>query len=389
VNVPFLDLTHQFAAIEDKLLIAFREVLHSQQFILGQTVENCEAALAQYCGSAFAIGVSSGTDALLMALMAEGVGPGDEVITTAYSFFATAGCISRVGATPVFVDIDPKTYNIDVDAVEDRITPRTRAIIPVHLFGQCADMDSILALAEKYHLIVIEDAAQAIGAEYRGRRAGTMGHYGCFSFFPSKNLGAAGDAGLVITNDPERAEKLRLLRSHGAKPKYVHHFVGGNFRMDAVQAAIISAKLDLLDAWTGARQRNAEQYIRLFEELCPHSVVPSDDRSQKPIPPLGIALPTILPNRRHVFNQFVIQVQKRDDLKVYLKEAGIGTEVYYPLPLHLQPCFRTLGYAGGSMPYAERAAKHSLALPIFPGLTYDQMHYVVSTISRFLEKERV
>src|SRR5213593_507953 len=264
MKVPLLDLKAQYAGIRDEIRAALDRVLESQHFILGPEVDAFEKEIAAYCGSTYAIGVSSGTDALLLALMAVGIGPGDEVITTPYSFFATAGAIARLGAIPVFVDIDPATYNIDTSQIRSKVTERTRAIIPVHLYGQMAEMDAVMRVADEHGLVVIEDAAQAIGAEHKGRRAGSIGHYGCFSFFPSKNLGAAGDAGMIVTNDAKRAEKLRCLRSHGSKPKYYHKIVGGNFRLDALQAAVVSAKLPYLDGWTAARQRNAKRYNQLF-----------------------------------------------------------------------------------------------------------------------------
>jgi dTDP-4-amino-4,6-dideoxygalactose transaminase len=314
------------------------------------------------------VGVSSGTDALLVALMAEGIGPGDEVLTTPYTFFATAGSIARLGARPVFVDICPTSFNLDVSQLEARITPRTRAILPVHLYGQCADMDAILAIAGRHHLAVIEDAAQAIGAEIKGRRAGSMGHYGCFSFFPSKNLGGGGDGGMVVVQDAERAERLRVLRVHGSKPKYYHALIGGNFRLDTIQAAIVAAKLPHLDAWTAARQANAERYRQLFTAagLVARGIV---------------GLPYVLPDVRHIFNQFVIRVPDRDSLREWLKEHGVGNEVYYPVPLHLQECFAYLGYHAGDFPESERAARETLALPIYPELNAQQAAYVVDCVA--------
>jgi dTDP-4-amino-4,6-dideoxygalactose transaminase len=369
MNVPLLDLKAQYATIKAEVDRAVAEVLESQHFILGPKVEQCEEAIAAYSACSHAIGVSSGSDALLVCLMAENIGAGDEVITTPYSFFATAGAIARLGAVPVFVDIDPSTYNIDPSKISSKITPRTRAIIPVHLYGQMADMDPIMSLADEHGLVVIEDAAQAIGAEYKGRRAGSIGHYGCFSFFPSKNLGGAGDGGMVVTNDAQRAEKVRCLRGHGAKPKYYHKLVGGNFRLDAIQAAVVSAKLPHLDSWTTARQRNAKRYDRLFED----AGVP-------------IGIPTVETDR-HIFNQYVIQICSRDELQVYLKQKGVGTEVYYPVPLHLQECFAYLGYANGTFPLSERAAKETLALPVHPELTDLQARFVVDCVCEFLGKD--
>ena len=365
MKVPLLDLKAQYLAIKAEVDAAIAEVMESQHFILGPKVEECEKALARYCGCSHAIGMSSGSDALLACLMAENIGLGDEVITTTYTFFATAGAIARLGATPVFVDIDPATYNLDTAQLESRVTNKTRAIIPVYLYGQMADMDAVLHVTEKHGLIVIEDAAQAIGARHRGRQAGTFGHYGCFSFFPSKNLGAAGDGGMVVTNDAQRAEKLRVLRGHGAKPKYHHKIIGGNFRLDAIQAAVVSAKLPHLDDWTTARQRNAKQYDRLLGE----AGVP-------------IGLPEVATDR-HIFNQYVIRTSKRDELQAYLQKKGVGTEVYYPVPMHLQECFAYLGHVAGSFPESERAAKETLALPIHPELTELQARYVVDCIRDF------
>src|SRR5436190_3316982 len=305
MNVPLLDLKSQYLAIKADVDAAVLGVLESQHFILGPKVEQCEQAIADYCGSAHAVGVSSGSDALLACLMAEDIGAGDEVITTPYTFFATVGAIARLGATPVFVDIDPATYNLDAAQIAAKVNGRTRAIIPVHLYGQMADMDQVMRVAIQHNLVVIEDAAQAIGAEYKGRRAGSIGHYGCFSFFPSKNLGAAGDAGMVVTNDAKRAEKLRCLRSHGSKPKYYHKVIGGNFRLDALQAAVVSAKLPYLDGWTAARQRNAKRYNQLLGEGG-----------------LAIGLPAVVTDR-HIFNQYVIRVSDRDKLQAHLKKNGV------------------------------------------------------------------
>lgn len=365
MKVPLLDLKAQYHSIKGEVDAAIAEVMESQHFILGPKVEECEKAIARYCGCAHAIGMSSGSDALLACLMAENIGPGDEVITTSYTFFATAGAIARLGATPVFVDIDPVTYNLDTARVASRVTNKTRAIIPVYLYGQMADMDSVMHVAEKCGLIVIEDAAQAIGARYRGRPAGTIGHYGCFSFFPSKNLGAAGDGGMVVTNDAQRADKLRVLRGHGAKPKYHHKIIGGNFRLDAIQAAIVSAKLPHLDDWTAARQRNAKQYDGLLSE----AGVP-------------VGLPKVTTDR-HIFNQYVIRTSKRDELQAHLQKNGVGTEVYYPVPMHLQDCFAYLGHTVGAFPESERASKETLALPIHPELTESQAVYVVDCIRDF------
>jgi dTDP-4-amino-4,6-dideoxygalactose transaminase len=369
MKVPLLDLRAQYKSIQGEIEEAVCGVLRSQQLVLGSVVSDCENAVAAYSRCAHGVGVSSGTDALLVSLMAENIGPGDEVITTPYSFFATAGCISRCGAKPVFADIRADTFAIDADLVEERITKNTRAIIPVHLFGQCAAMDPILRIAEMHGLTVIEDAAQAIGAEYRGRRAGSMGEYGCFSFYPTKNLGAAGDGGMVVTGDSDRAERLSCLRSHGAKPKYYHGLIGGNFRLDALQAAVVSVKLRHLNAWTAARQRNASIYIAAFEA----AGLNDDDR----------IVPPSVTEERHIFNQFVIRSPRRDKLRAFLSNRGIGTEIYYPLPLHLQNCFSDLGFGIGAYPKAERAAAQSLALPIYPELEESQIEYVVDTIKLF------
>lgn len=372
VTVPLLDLKAQYASVREEMQASIQAVLESQHFILGPKVTECETLLAPYCGCGHAVGVSSGSDALLICLMVEGIGPGDEVITTPYTFFATAGAIARVGAKPVFVDIDPQTYNIAPALIEARITDRTKAIIPVHLYGQCADMDPILEIAQRRGLVVIEDAAQAIGAEYKGRRAGSMGHYGCFSFFPSKNLGAAGDGGLVTTQDAQRAEKLRVLRTHGSKPKYYHALVGGNFRLDALQAAIVSVKFRHLDAWTAARQANAQRYRRLLAE----AGLNASGR---------IVTPCEAPGGRHIYNQFIVRAERRDALQAHLKEQKIGTEIYYPVPLHLQKCFAYLGHREGDFPASEAAAKQTLALPIYPELTDEQARWVVHSIAGFYQ----
>ncbi len=369
MNVPMLDLKPQYQTIKDQVQAEISALCESQMFILGPKVEEFERRAADYCHAGFACGVSSGSDALIVALMAEGIGEGDEVITTPYTFFATAGAIARVGATPVFVDIEPVAYSLDATRLEQAITPRTRAIIPVHLYGQPADMDPILDIARRHHLIVIEDAAQAIGADYRGQRVASLGDYGCLSFFPSKNLGGFGDAGMVLTNAPEKAERLKIFRNHGMSPKYHHHFVGGNFRIDALQAAVLNVKLDHLDAWTEARQRNARDYERLLAG-CP-----------------DVTLPACAPwTTRHVRNQFVIRVPaaKRQALWDGLHANGIGCDVYYPVPLHLQKCFAHLGHRQGDFPVSEQAALETLAIPIYPELSDDQKTYVADTIRRLL-----
>ena len=382
MKVPLLDLKAQYGAIKAELDDAVARVMESQLFILGPQVRECEEAIARYCGCAHGVGVSSGTDALLICLMAEGIGPGDEIITTPFTFFATAGSIARVGARPVFVDIDPVSYNLDVAQIEAKVTPRTRAIIPVHLYGQMADMDAVMQVAKQHGLIVIEDAAQAIGAEHRGRRAGSVGHYGCFSFFPSKNLGGAGDGGMVVTQDSQRAEKLACLRAHGAEPKYYHQVIGGNFRLDSLQAAVVSVKLQHLDSWTAGRQRNAERYNQLLAE----TGLPIADTAayaSKPSPPPCLYVPKVVTDR-HIFNQYVIRTGRRDELKAALQEKGVGTEIYYPVPLHLQECFAYLGYKAGEFPESECAARETLALPIYPQLSEPQARHVAQSIAEFL-----
>jgi len=398
MKVPLLDLKEQYHALKPEIDSAIAEVMESQHFILGAKVQECEDAIARYTGCPFAVGVSSGTDALLMCLMAEGIGPGDEVITTPFTFFATAGSIARLGARPVFVDIDPGTYNIDPTRIEAKITPRTRAIIPVHLYGQMADMDGILEVARQHGLIIIEDAAQAIGAEYKGCRAGSLGDYGCFSFFPSKNLGAAGDGGMIVTSDKERAERLRCIRSHGSKPKYYHKLIGGNFRLDAIQAALVLVKLKHLDAWTAARQLNAKRYETFFSNTelrvanssayRRHRVAAHQERD---VMPSGMRFPDlVLPgvvSGRHVFNQYVIRLSRRDRLKAALEAKAVGTEIYYPVPMHLQECFAFLGYSSGDFPESECAAKETLALPIYPELKEEQCRYVVECVQDCLRND--
>ena len=368
MNVPLLDLDAQYRPLRDELLAAIARVCDSHRFIHGPEVDALERELATYLQVAHTVGVSSGSDALLMALMGLGIGPGDEVITTPYSFFATAGAIVRVAAQPVFVDIEADTFNIDPNAVAAAITPRTRAIIPVHLFGQPAELAPLLALASKAGVHLVEDAAQAIGASYHGRPAGSWGTIGCFSFFPSKNLGAFGDAGLVTCLDEPLAHRLRLLRNHGMEPKYYHHLVGGNFRLDALQAAVLRVKLPHLASWTAARQRNAARYRALFADAGLSGIV---------------QLPVEAPNRTHIYNQFVIGVRNRDALRAHLTQRGIGTEIYYPVPFHLQACFASLGYREGAFPAAEVAAKESLALPIYGELTEAHQREVVSAIRSF------
>jgi dTDP-4-amino-4,6-dideoxygalactose transaminase len=366
MNVPLLDLKAQYATIRDEVRAAMDRVCDSQHFILGPEVSALEDEVAALCDAKYAIGVSSGTDALLAALMAVGVGPGDEVITSTYSFFATAGTIARLGARPVFVDIERATSNLDPAMLAARVTPRTKAIMPVHLFGRCADMEQVGAVAGAHGVPVIEDAAQAIGAvDERGRIAGTIGAAGCLSFFPSKNLGAFGDGGMILSNDPQLAERMKTLRVHGSKPKYHHHLVGGNFRLDALQAAVLRVKLRHLASWTKARRENADRYRMLFAE---HGV-------------RAVDLPADRPG--HIYNQFVIRCARRDELQRFLHDRGIGTEVYYPVPLHLQACFADLGYRAGDLPEAEAAARESLALPIYPELTEHAQRYVVEQIAEF------
>jgi dTDP-4-amino-4,6-dideoxygalactose transaminase len=386
-NVPLLDLKAQYAQIRAEVMPIIEEVCASQRFILGENVLALEAEVAAYCASAAGIGVSSGTDALLLALMALGVGVGDEIITSPFTFFATAGTIARLGARPVFCDIDPVSFNLSPPAVAEFIDRhcsvqdgqlfngatggRIKGLMPVHLYGQSADMDPLMALAKQYGLKVIEDAAQAIGTEYRGVRVGSIGDIGCFSFFPSKNLGAFGDAGLCTTNDAELAESMRVLRVHGGKPKYFHAVIGGNFRIDELQAAVLRVKLKYLDGWTEARQRNAAYYTAAFAAaggaqnlITPQAAVPG----------------------RHIFNQYVVRAPDRDTLKDHLSARSIGTEIYYPVPLHLQKCFAYLKYAPGDFPESERAAAETLALPIYPELSRVQLDHVVASVADFYRR---
>jgi dTDP-4-amino-4,6-dideoxygalactose transaminase len=365
VTVPLLDLQAQYRPLREELLAAVTRVCDTQRFILGPEVDALEHDLEQALGVSHAITVSSGTDAILAALMALGIGPGDEVITPTYSFFATAGCVARVGATPRLVDIDPATFNVDPEAIRAAITAKTKAILPVHLYGQMADMSAVMQVAGEHGIPVIEDACQAIGATQNGRQAGTLGIAGCFSFFPSKNLGAFGDAGLVITNDASLAHELKLLRNHGAEPKYVHKRIGGNFRLDALQAAVLRVKLPHLDRWTEARRSNAIRYDRLF-------AAEGLTRS--------VGLPREVPGCRHIFNQYVVRVRERDRVRASLAQQGIGTEIYYPVPFHLQECFAGLGHARGDFPHAEEAADTTLALPIYGELTLEQQQAVVAAM---------
>jgi dTDP-4-amino-4,6-dideoxygalactose transaminase len=376
MKVPLLDLTAQNGPLKDEILAAIAAVVNDNSFIMGPEIAKLEKSIGAYSGARHAIGVSSGTDAILIALMALDIKAGDEVITTPYSFFATAGCVTRLGAKPVLVDIDPVTYNIDPALIGDAITPRTRAIIPVHLYGQCADMDPILDIASRHGLAVVEDAAQAIGAEYRdGRRAGSMGRIGCLSFYPSKNLGAFGDAGMVLCQDDALGEKIRTLRVHGGKPKYFHSMIGGNFRLDSIQAAVLNVKLGHLDSWTRKRQENALRYTSLFES----SGLPKK---------AGIRLPEAVYQSSgvghfHIYNQYVIRVPERDRLREHLAKKEISTEIYYPVPFHMQECFKYLGYKEGDFPQSERAAQETIALPIYPELIPGQQEYVVEETIRF------
>ncbi len=375
--VPLLDLKAQYDTIRGDIAAALERVLESQHFILGPEVEALEREIAAYSGVRQAVGVSSGTDAILLALMALGVGPGDEVVTTPYTFIATCSCIARLGARAVFVDVEPRSYNLDVSRVEAAISPRTKAIMPVHLFGQMADTETLVAIAARRGIPIIEDAAQSLGSELNGKRAGGAGIAGTYSFFPSKNLGAFGDGGMVVTNDDATAKQLRLLRNQGQAPKYFSVEVGGNFRLDALQAAVVRAKLPHLDGWTAARQRNAATYRRLFADA---GLALGDGVLEGGA---DLALPIELPNRRHVYNQFVLRAKSRDGLRSHLAARGIGAEVYYPQTMHLQKCFASWGHAGGAFPIAERAADESLAIPIYPELTEEMQATVVAAVRDF------
>lgn len=370
MKIPLLDLKAQYAGIRDEVMQAVSEVLESQVCILGPKVEELEKQVAELSDCRYAVGMSSGTDALLACFMALGIGPGDEVITTPFTFFATAGCVSRTGALPVFVDIDPLTFNIDPQKIEAAITPRTKAIVPVHLFGQMCDMDAIMEIAERHGIPVIEDAAQAISSTYKGRKAGSIGAIGCFSFFPSKNLGGAGDGGMCVTNDAKLNEMLLLMRSHGSKPKYYHKYVGGNFRLDPLQAAVLLVKLPHLDAWSAGRRRNAALYDAEFAGS-------------------GVGTPFISPDCVSIFNQYSIRVKGRDALRKAMTDAGIGTEIYYPVPMHLQECFRGGCRVVGSLEQSEAAANEVLALPIYPELNAEQIRYVAQTVIEATERQGV
>ena len=366
MEIPLLDLKAQYAKLRDEIRPAIDEVLESQRCIGGPKVTELEEAVAAYSDCKAGIGASSGTDAILNALMSLDIGLGDEVITTPYTFFATGGCIARTGATPVFVDIDPKTYNIDPALIPAAVTDKTRAIIPVHLYGQMADMDPIMALAGEREIAVIEDAAQSIGSTYRGRKAGSIGTCGCFSFYPSKNLSGVGDGGMIVTNDEAFAQRCTTMRNHGSKPKYYHKFVGGNFRLDPIQAAVLLVKLKYLPQWHEGRRANAAYYDAKFAEVD------------------GVVTPHIEQWNYTIYNQYVIRVPNRDAVMAHLKEKKIGCEIYYPLALHMQKCFADLGYKEGDMPQAEQAAKETLAIPIYPELTDQMKDYVVASIVEVL-----
>jgi len=375
MQINLLDISPQHEPILAEIKEAIDSVLRTNRYILGPEVTQLEENVAQYSGCQYGIGVSSGTDALLIALMGLDIGPGDEVITSTFSFFATAGVIVRLGAKPVFADIEADSFNIDPHSIESLITSKTKAILPVHLYGQCADMQPINEIAARNNLAVIEDAAQAIGSEYRDNsRAGCLGTVGCFSFFPSKNLGAIGDAGMVTTNDAALADKIRILRVHGGERKYYHSKIGGNFRIDAIQAAVLNVKLKYLDSWTKQRQKNAELYKSLFQasSACMEAVV---------FPK------TVYKNsgceHYHIYNQYIIRAAKRDELRVHLSDKGIANEIYYPVPFHMQECFEELGYKQGDFPEAEKAAAETVSIPVYPGMTEEQIEYVVNEIDSF------
>ena len=387
MKVPLLDLKLQYQSLKNELDEAVLKVCESQMFILGKEVDDMENEFAQYLGAKYAIGVSSGTDALLLALMAIDIQPDDEVIMPTYSFFATAGVVSRLSARPVFTDVDPVTFNMNPKDIEKRITPKTKAIIPVHLYGQSADMDAIMAIAKKHNLKVIEDGAQAISTQYKdGKCVGTIGDIGCYSFFPSKNLGCFGDAGLVVTNDDELAYKLKIMRVHGMDPKYYHKVIGGNFRIDALQGAVLRVKLPHLDSWSDKRRKNADLYNRLFKErgLAEETGNIVFDDNNKVLLPKAVYKNDDLKNY-HIFNQYIIRVQKRNALLDHLRKNDIGCDIYYPVPFHKQECFKYLGYNDEEFPVSNCAANDSIALPIFPELTKEQITYVVDTIADFMK----
>ena len=383
MQVPLLDLRPQHEGLRDEIIAAVTDVIDSTRYIMGPELERFEEAVAEYSGCKYALGVSSGTDALLLALMSLNIGPGDKVLVPDFSFFATAGVVSRLNAEPVFLEIDPTTFNLCPKHLEEKLESYTeeelaqvKAVIPVHLFGQCADMQAILGVAQQFGIAVVEDAAQAIGAEYRlngeARRAGAMGDVGCMSFFPSKNLGGVGDGGMVTTNDTELHHQLHIKRVHGAEPKYYHKVIGGNFRMDPIQACVLRIKLQRLEAWHEQRRQNAVQYNQLLGEaqleevVCPAAVYQDDNLLN-----------------HHIYNQYTVRVQRREDLRKFLQERGVATEIYYPVPFHRQECFADLGYRPGSLPESDRAAREVLALPIYPGLTTEMQEYVVENLVEF------
>jgi dTDP-4-amino-4,6-dideoxygalactose transaminase len=372
MKIPMLDLKEQYQSLKEEIGEALEEVMSNAQFILGSNVRKLEEQVASYSNVKYGVGVASGSDAIHISLLACGVQAGDEVITPAFTFFATAGAVARIGAVPVFVDIDPKTYNIDPAAIETAITEKTKAIIPVHLYGQMADMDPIAAIAKKYSLAIVEDAAQAIGARYKGKTVGELGTTAAYSFFPTKNLGAYGDGGMIITDDEELAEKMRVLRVHGSKPKYYHHVLGYNSRLDELQAAILNVKFPHLDRWNQLRREKAANYTRLLQGQFGQQVITPYEEE----------------HNTHIYHQYTIRVAKRDELQAYLKEQGIASMVYYPKPLHLQPVFADLGYKEGDLPETERATKEVLSLPMYPELRSEQQEYVVSKMVEFYERQR-
>jgi dTDP-4-amino-4,6-dideoxygalactose transaminase len=365
MKIPPLDLKKQYASIKDEIDSAIQVVLNHGGFVLGPEVKELESRLAEYCGTKHGVGVASGTDALLLSLMAAGTEPGDEIITSTFTFFATAGVISRLGARPVFVDIDPKTFNINPELIEKAITPKTRAIIPVHLYGQVCEMDRVLSVGEEHGIPVIEDAAQAVGSLHKGKKAGSFGFSGCFSFYPTKNLGGYGDGGFITTDNDDIADLLRKLRIHGARPKYYHSIIGVNSRLDSLQAAVLLVKLKHLPGWHEARREKAEHYNRLLADV------------------EQVTTPFVHDYNYHIFHQYTVMARKRDELRDYLKAREIGSEIYYPLPMHLQECFKNLGYKKNDMPVAEKAADMALSLPVFPELTAQEQEFIVSTIKEF------
>lgn len=370
MRVTMLDLTEQYQGLKEEMMSALDDVMSKAHFILGSNVKKLEADVAKYSNVAHGIGVANGSDAIHIALQAAGVGPGDEVICPSFTFFATAGAVARAGATPVFADIDPKTFNVDPAKVEAAITEKTKAIIPVHLYGQMADMDGLVEIAKKHNLAIIEDAAQAIGSKYKGKSVGELGTAATYSFFPTKNLGAYGDGGMIVTNNDELAEKMSVIRVHGSKPKYYHHVLGYNSRLDELQAAVLNVKFPHLDEWSNMRKQNAANYTQLLNETLKDEVV----------------TPFIEEHNDHVFHQYTIRVQKRDELQAFLKENGIDTMIYYPHPLHLQPVFKELGYKEGDLPETEKACAEALSLPMYPELKLEQQQYVVKKIAEFYQK---